>query len=80
MEASTSALRPPESQPLAKLRLGHLVRTPRDGTRVVYVARNDHVRRIVEEALLQAGHVVKGLVDRDDQPPVPPAAATRRPA
>ncbi len=53
------------SQHLAKLRLAHLVRTRREGTHVYYLARNDHVRRIVEEALFHADHVVQGLPDHD---------------
>lgn len=57
------------SQHLGKLRLGHLVRTRRDGTHVYYVAQNDHVRRIVEEALFHADHVVHGLADHDEKPP-----------
>lgn len=58
------------SQHLAKLRLAHLVRTRREGTHVFYVAQNDHVRRIVEEALSHADHVVQGRADHSEQPPV----------
>jgi len=57
------------SQHLAKLRLAHLVRTRREGTHVYYLAQNDHVRRIVEEALFHADHVVQGLPDHDEQVP-----------
>lgn len=57
------------SQHLAKLRLAHLVRTRREGTHVYYLARNDHVRRIVEEALFHADHVVQGLPDHNEQSP-----------
>ena len=46
------------SQHLAKLRLAHLVTTRRDGNRIFYLADDDHVRRLVEEALFHAGHVV----------------------
>lgn len=46
------------SQHLAKLRLAKLVTTRRDGTRVHYSAANDHIERLVSEALL--------LVDRPD--------------
>lgn len=56
------------SQHLGKLRLGHLVRTRREGTHVFYVARNEHVRRIVGEALFHADHVVQGFPDHDEQP------------
>jgi len=65
------------SQHLAKLRLAHLVRTRREGTHVYYLAENDHVRRIVEEALFHADHVVQGLPDHDEQP-APRRARSRR--
>jgi len=39
------------SQHLAKLRLAGLVSTRRDGNRIYYLADDDHVRRLVEEAL-----------------------------
>lgn len=55
------------SQHLGKLRLGHLVRTRREGTHVFYVAQNEHVRRIVEEALFHADHVVGGLADHHER-------------
>jgi len=61
------------SQHLAKLRLAHLVRTRREGTHVYYLAQNDHVRRIVEEALFHADHVVQGLPDHDEQESPRPA-------
>ena len=57
------------SQHLAKLRLGRLVRTRREGTHVFYFAQNSHVRRLVEEALFHADHIVQGLADHDDRPP-----------
>lgn len=63
------------SQHLGKLRLGHLVRTRRQGTHVFYVAQNEHVRRIVEEALFHADHVVQGLPDHDEQPSHHPVRA-----
>ena len=63
------------SQHLAKLRLGRLVRTRRAGTHVFYMAQDDHVRRLVEEALFHADHVVRGQSDhREDRP----ARTTRR--
>jgi DNA-binding transcriptional ArsR family regulator len=45
------------SQHLAKLRLARLVRTRREGTRIFYVVDDAHVRRLVEEVQLHAGHV-----------------------
>lgn len=51
---------PAVSQHLAKLRLAHLVQTRRDGNRIYYLADDDHVRRLVEEALFHADGVVQG--------------------
>ncbi len=68
------------SQHLAKLRLGHLVRTRREGTHVYYLAKNDHVRRIVEEALFHADHVVRGLADHDEKAPARRLTKTKTPA
>jgi DNA-binding transcriptional ArsR family regulator len=45
------------SQHLAKLRLAHLVRTRRDGNRIFYAAENDHIMRLVTEALFHADHL-----------------------
>ncbi len=43
------------SQHLAKLRLARLVQTRRDGNRIYYLADDEHVRRLVEEALFSTG-------------------------
>ncbi|GAC1367118.1 MAG: metalloregulator ArsR/SmtB family transcription factor [Actinomycetota bacterium] len=56
------------SQHLAKLRLAHLVRTRREGTHVYYLAQDDHVRRLVEEALFHAHHMVQGIAERSQDP------------
>ncbi len=68
------------SQHLAKLRLGRLVRTRREGTHVFYVAQDSHVRRLVEEALFHAQHVVQGLADHDEQPAAGQPLSQQRPA
>jgi DNA-binding transcriptional ArsR family regulator len=47
---------PSVSQHLAKLRLARLVETRRDGNRIFYLADDDHLRRLVEEALVHAGY------------------------
>jgi DNA-binding transcriptional ArsR family regulator len=47
------------SQHLAKLRLARLVQTRRDGNHIFYLADDDHVRRLVEEALFHASGVVR---------------------
>ena len=46
------------SQHLAKLRLARLVRTRREGTHVHYQIENDHIRRLVTEALFNADHAL----------------------
>ncbi len=68
------------SQHLAKLRLARLVRTRRDGTRVYYLAENDHVRRIVEEALFHADHVVRDHPAHHRQATRPPLTEPQRSA
>lgn len=50
---------PAVSQHLAKLRLARLVQTRRDGNHIFYLADDDHVRRLVEEALFHASGVVR---------------------
>lgn len=64
------------SQHLAKLRLANLVRTRREGNRIYYLADSDHVRRLVEEALFHADHVVQGLASHH-QDRTAPARARR---
>ncbi len=49
------------SQHLAKLRLGRIVRTRQDGTRVFYSLANEHARRLVADAVFQAEHAVEDL-------------------
>lgn len=44
------------SQHLSKLRLAGLVRTRREGTFVFYAADDEHVRRLLTEALSHAEH------------------------
>jgi DNA-binding transcriptional ArsR family regulator len=57
--------RPSVSQHLAKLRLAGLVDTRRDGRRVLYSARDSHVRALIAEALFHADHEVSGLPRHD---------------
>ena len=53
--------RPPAvSQHLAKLRAADLVRVRRDGNRIFYAARNEHIEHLAAEALLHADHLVAG--------------------
>ena len=63
------------SQHLAKLRLARLVRSRRDGNRILYLVENDHVRRLLEEALFHANHVHQGLPDHPRLPADTPREA-----
>lgn len=50
------AQRPAASQHLARLRLSGLVRTRKEGRRVIYTLADGHLRRVVDEALNLADH------------------------
>ncbi|AWS44316.1 metalloregulator ArsR/SmtB family transcription factor [Streptosporangium sp. 'caverna'] len=58
--------RPSVSQHLAKLRLAGLVHARRDGRRVLYRARDSHVRNLIGEALFHADHEVSGIPRHED--------------
>jgi ArsR family transcriptional regulator, zinc-responsive transcriptional repressor len=47
---------PSVSQHLAKLRMARLVRPRREGTQVFYKVENDHVARLVRDAVFNAEH------------------------
>jgi DNA-binding transcriptional ArsR family regulator len=64
------------SQHLAKLRLGRVVTTRREGNRVYYAAADTHVRQLAEEALFHADHVASDLADH---PPTRPQPRTSKP-
>lgn len=66
------------SQHLAKLRLSRLVSTRREGTRIYYRADNDHVRRLVQEALFHADHIVQDVPTHHAEPTRPRATPARR--
>lgn len=66
------------SQHLAKLRLSRLVSTRREGTRIFYRADNDHVRRLVEEALFHADHLVHDRPAHHAQPSPKPVTKARK--
>lgn len=57
--------RPLVSQHLAKLRMTGLVHTRREGRRVLYRARDTHVRTLISEAFSHAGHEVTGRPRHD---------------
>jgi DNA-binding transcriptional ArsR family regulator len=44
------------SQHLAKLRISRLVRTRREGTQIYYRLENEHIARLVTDALYNADH------------------------
>jgi DNA-binding transcriptional ArsR family regulator len=48
------------SQHLAKMRLGRLVTTRQEGTRVFYRLENEHARQLVTDAIFQAEHSLGG--------------------
>ncbi len=47
---------PAVSQHLAKLRLGRLVQTRRDGTSVYYRITNEHIEQLIADAVFNAEH------------------------
>ncbi len=59
---------PAVSQHLAKLRMARLVRTRRQGTTIYYSLENDHVGRLVKDAVFNAEHAGPGVPahHRDD--------------
>lgn len=57
---SVAAARPAVSQHLAKLRLGGLVESRKEGRRVVYSLPDGHMKRLVVEAISHADHQVTG--------------------
>ncbi|GIH92891.1 transcriptional regulator [Planobispora siamensis] len=59
------AARPSVSQHLARLRLGGLVQTRRQGRRILYRARDAHVRSLIREAFSHADHEVSGIPRHD---------------
>lgn len=48
------------SQHLAKLRAADVVEVRRDGNRMFYRARSEHIERLAGEVLLHADHAVSG--------------------
>ncbi len=52
---------PSVSQHLAKLRMARLVRTRREGTQVFYRLENEHVGRLLTDAVFNAEHAAGGV-------------------
>ncbi|MFC6009770.1 ArsR/SmtB family transcription factor [Nocardia lasii] len=67
---------PAVSQHLAKLRMARLVRTRRDGTTIHYSLDNDHVRRLVVDAVHNAEHAGPGVPPHHRGPDAQPPHAT----
>jgi len=61
--------RPTVSQHLGKLRLAGLVVVRRDGRRAFYALADQHVRRLVTEALRAAEHRVPGRPEHHEPAP-----------
>ena len=66
------------SQHLAKLRMARLVRTRRDGTTVFYRVENDHVARLVRDALFNAEHAAGGVPRHHEDEATPIATKATR--
>jgi DNA-binding transcriptional ArsR family regulator len=49
------------SQHLAKLRMAHLVRPRREGTQIFYRLDNDHLARLITDAVYNAEHAGPGV-------------------
>ena len=62
---------PSVSQHLAKLRMARLVRTRREGTQVFYRLENEHVSRLVSDAVYNAEHAGPDVPRHHDEPPTP---------
>ena len=69
------------SQHLAKLRMARLVRPRRDGTTIFYRLDNDHVARLIRDAIYNAEHAGPGIPGHhhDDQVTRLDADPTHRP-
>lgn len=52
---------PAVSQHLAKLRMARIVLTRQEGTRVFYRLADEHARRLVTEAIMQAEHALADI-------------------
>jgi DNA-binding transcriptional ArsR family regulator len=59
------------SQHLAKLRLAGLVKGRREGTFVYYSAADQHVHRLLSQALFHADHIDVDTPDTTEHQPVP---------
>jgi DNA-binding transcriptional ArsR family regulator len=58
------------SQHLAKLRMARLVRTRREGTTIFYRLGNDHVARLITDAVYNAEHAGPGIPGHHRDPAI----------
>lgn len=65
------------SQHLAKLRLARLVTVRREGNKAFYATESEHVRKLAEQALFQADHVVGHPAHHNGRDGRPAARGTR---
>lgn len=56
------------SQHLSKLRLARFVTTRRSGNRIYYATDDDHLGRLLREALYHADHVAGGIPGHEANP------------
>jgi DNA-binding transcriptional ArsR family regulator len=56
------------SQHLAKLRMGRLVRTRKQGNQVFYRIENSHVRQLVEDVVFHVDHVTSAGIPEHHRP------------
>jgi ArsR family transcriptional regulator, zinc-responsive transcriptional repressor len=69
---------PSVSQHLAKLRMARLVQTRREGTQVFYRVENDHVARLVRDAVFNAEHAGPGVPSHHQADATPLRPVRRR--
>lgn len=82
LAAAAGAHLPAVSQHLAKLRMAGLVRSSRDGARVIYAIADDHVGELVAQVLAHLDHGPSAAAPgaKPTGPATRPTAATRRAA
>ncbi|MBW0012967.1 metalloregulator ArsR/SmtB family transcription factor [Mycobacterium sp.] len=68
---------PSVSQHLAKLRMARLVRTRRAGTTIFYSLENEHVQRLVVDAVCNAEHAGPGVPAHHADADVPVLSSNR---
>jgi ArsR family transcriptional regulator len=62
---ATGSARTIVSQHLAKLRLSGLVNARKEGRNVIYSISDNHLNRLIQEAINHAGHTTPGQPEKD---------------